>query len=356
MNNKGKNNHQLSYRKIAKYLKEKYNCEDGKQKERYRFFQETIGSGYQTYRKKTGHANNVISIDCFAEKVCGDFTAKRKTSDINSNIQQNAHFLISIIDTAIDNLIQTHHANNHNDVGDSTVESLKNIIYFYHKHANQASQRSNLHLLYLRVIDQMVSGITLISEKKLPEAAIIYRALLETLAYAKVMKDYGSSVSGSFNTRKRNVLGHLNIVTLSSQEENSIQKQSMNRANASEWSWEVARFAWIKPVFPKDKNITSQTLLEFAGLAQFYSHYQLASIFTHEYLVNEADFKIISLKEYLINIYWKTFDEKIRVDVKEAFALEAPATKDIEKREKAFRDSLAATKEKFQDFNRRLSS
>ncbi len=346
----------MSYRTIAKFLKEKYNCENGKQKERYGFFQKTIEHEYQTYRKKSGQANNVISIDCFAEKVCHDFATAQKTKDIDNNIQQNAHFLISIINTAIDNLIQEHHTNNRSDVGDSTVESLKYIFYFYHRYANAARQRSNPHLLYLRILDQMVSGITLISDKKLPEAAIIYRALLETLAYARVMTKHENVVSGSFDTRKRNVLGHLNIVSLSSQEESSIQKQNMNRANVSEWSWEVARFAWIVPVFPKDKKITSQSLLDFAGLATFYSHYQLASAFTHEYLINEADFKIISLKDYLINIYWKTFDEMIRVDVEKLFELDTTLMKEIGKKEKVFRDILATTKEKFQEFHRRISS
>ena len=197
------------------------------------------------------------------------------------------------------------------------------------------------------------------SVKHYADAFIIWRSLLENVSYFKILLLGGEKTSKKtanlFLNRKEATKKILGLSPSSSKERENItiQNENRNKRKSATW-WEKQRFQWAANVLHIKDDLSAKTLQEAVGLDKYYPHYQVASIFTHEHLLTAEDFKVISLIDYLVNLYWRVFDG-IRDDIIRLFAINRETIAPISSNEESLRKQLKSSREAFDEFTNMVS-
>lgn len=322
------------------------------------YFCEHISEGYKKYRQTSSNAAGTKSLEEFAKEIIQTHNNRFKamTEEMKQNYFKQPEYLKKIVLEKYQSLINKNDPNhiftyvNHEE--DSRVDHLKEIINGYSALIGDFNGEDVAKNLTKRIIDQMISGIFLISMNKLADAFIIWRSLLENASYLKIVLKGGKKTSNLFAERKNVKKKIMGLAPASSTEMESLHEQAHHRAKSATW-WEHERFVWAKYVVSLKGELSARTLQEAVGLGKYYNHYQVASVFTHEHLINESDFKVIPLFDYLIELYWRTFEE-IRLDIIALFKLEEEQLRYINKHEKNLRLALKRTHLIFDDFTRMI--
>jgi hypothetical protein len=323
------------------------------------YFCDLISEGYKSYRISCSQSAGVKPFEEFAKEIIQAHNSKfnSMTEDFKQNYFRQADYLRKIVSQKCQSLINKNDPDHIftyvNPKDDSRVDHLKEIINGYYSLLKDAGDGSLAQAMVKRIINQMISGIRLISVKQYADAFIIWRSLLENASYLKIIIKGGKKTGNLFAERKNTMKKVMGLAPATKAEMDSLRDQAHNRAKSAKW-WEHQRFVWAKGVVNIKGELSSRTLQEAAGLDKYYIHYQVASVFTHEHLINENDFQNISLIDYLIELYWRTFEE-IRPDIIGLFKLKDEQLEYINKHEKNLRLALKSTKPKFDEFARMIS-
>lgn len=329
-------------------------------KDKLGYFCLAIIDGYKEYDKHKNEVAGHKKIEDFAKEIILIHNKKflGLTSDDKANYFKQPHYINKIIKDYLGSLISKNNPNhvftfvNRHD--DARVDQLKEIINGYYWLIN-AIPASDVKKTYLkRLLNQMISGVRLLSSDLYSDSIIIWRSLIESVCYYKVLKVSDEKTENLFITRRDNATKIIGLVPTSKAELVSISSEIENRkmGKSASW-WEKQRFSWAKKIINKS-DPSVKLLMEKVNLVKYYPHYQVASIFTHEYLIDEADFKEISFMDYLINLYWGAFEE-IREELKLQFELNDNQLVTIKKHEEAIRKLLKTSREKFNSFSQMIS-
>ncbi|MDY0345193.1 MAG: DUF5677 domain-containing protein [Bacilli bacterium] len=348
----------ISHNFVRKFLEES-NDRYPHSNEKLTYFCTNIKDGYTRYKANRNDAAGIKTLEQFAIEIIHAHNAKIKsqTENFKCHYFRQEDYILKIINDKCESLINkndpTHIFTYVNPQEDPRVDRLKEIINFYYKYTTADTGSDVDKLLAKRIINQMISGVRLISVKQYADAFIIWRSLLENVSYLKILDKGGKKTSNLFAERKNVMKKVLRLSPSTTAEMESLNEQARHQAKSATW-WEQQRFVWAKHVVNIKDNVSAKSLQKAAGLGKYYPHYQVASIFTHEYLFNESDFKIISLPDYIVNLYWRAFDE-IRSDFKRLFSLSEEVLEGIKKYEEALRLSLKAHRDAFEEFTRMIS-
>jgi hypothetical protein len=330
-------------------------------KEKLQYFCEHISDGYREYKRNRSTAAGHKSLEEFAKEIIQAHNVKIKGEilDLKMNYYKQPSYIKKIIKDKCTSLISKNDPDHIftyvNPKDDSRIDRLKEIINGYFSIIKNDNDSAVNKLLIKRIIDQMVSGIRLMSVKHYADAFIIWRSLLENISYLKVVNRGGTKTANLFVARKNETKKILGLSASSRAELESINTQVDNRLKrrSATW-WEKQRFAWAKGVLSSKEELSAKILQEKMGLDKYYPHYQVASIFTHEHMLNEDDFVVISLLDYLINLYWRVFEE-IRLDIIAIFAIKEEQLQSIKNHEESIRVLLKSSRENFETFANMIS-
>jgi len=325
-------------------------------KDKLAYFCMHISLGYREYNRNRNESAGHKSIEEFAKEVIAIHNKKFESlvGEIKANYYKQPQHIEKIIKDYTASLISKnnpdHLFTNVNPIDDPRVDRLKEIINGYICLINKDKSPELLKIHAKRILIQFVSGVRLLSVNHYADSFIIWRSLLESVSYFKIVIGGSSKTSSMFIERKDSTKKILGMVTTTKAEMNSINTQIENRKIGKKASWwEKQRFSWAKNALI-GKELSSKSIQEAAKMGKFYPHYQVASIFTHEYLIDEDDFKTIKLLDYLINLYWRVFEE-IRIDIIDIFKLEELNVQPIRKHEETMRKLLKNTREAFTNFS-----
>ncbi|HOC80468.1 MAG TPA: DUF5677 domain-containing protein [Bacilli bacterium] len=323
------------------------------------YFCERISEGYKIYRSQCSDAAGIKSFEEFAREVIQAHNNKfnSMTEDLKQNYYRQPDYLRKIVSQKCESLINKNNPDHIftfvNPKDDSRVDHLKEIINGYYWLIKDEGNNDIPQTLLKRLINQMISGIRLISVNQYADAFIIWRSLLENVSYLKIMIKGKQKTSNLFAERKNTMKKMMGLAPASKAELDSLRDQAHSRAKSAKW-WEHQRFVWAKGVVNIKSELSARTLQEAAGLARYYPHYQVASVFTHEHLIDESDFKVIALFDYLIELYWRAFEE-IRLDIIALFKIEDGRLEYIRKHEENMRLDLKSKRSQFEDFSLMIS-
>ncbi|MFA5421799.1 MAG: DUF5677 domain-containing protein [Bacilli bacterium] len=329
-------------------------------KEKLQYFCDHINAGYREYKRAQSAAAGHKTLEEFAIEIIRAHNAKIKneTEDLKQNYYKQPSYIKKIIKDKCGLLISkndpSHIFTYVNPQEDARVDRLKEIINGYYSLAKDAGGDLS-KALARRIFDQMVSGVRLLSDNHHSDAFIIWRSLLENISYLKIVLRGGTKTANLFLVRKSDTKKILGLATASKAEIDNINLQNDNRLKrkSATW-WEKQRFAWAQSAIRSKDDLSAKTLQEAVGLEKYYPHYQVASIFTHEHLLDAADFKVIPLVDYLINLYWRAFEE-IRMDIILLFGLSDDDLNFIKKHEESIRKLLRSSREQFDAFSNMIS-
>ncbi len=323
------------------------------------YFCELISEGYKKYRSQCSNAAGIKSFEEFATEIIQAHNNKfnSNTEDMKQNYFRQPDYLRKIVSQRCESLINKNDPDHIftyvNPKDDSRVDHLKEIINGYYRLISGEGHNDIPQTLLKRLINQMISGIRLISVKQYADAFIIWRSLFENVSYLKILIKGKQKTWNLFAERKNTMKKVMGLAPSTTAELDSLREQAHNRAKSAKW-WEHQRFVWAKGVVNIKGELSSRTLQEAAGLGKYYAHYQVASVFTHEHLIDESDFKIIPLFDYLIELYWRAFEE-MRRDIIALFNLSDESLKYVQKHEENMRKALKSTQMKFEEFSLMIS-
>ena len=351
--------HTISHNYVKKHLKDNpilYPIH----KEKLGYFCRYINEGYKTYDKNKNEDAGHKKIEDFAKEIIAVHNKKFEsyTHDFKLNYYKQPQYLIKIVSDYIASLVSKNDPShiftfvNPND--DARVDRIKEIINGYYVLINR-SKEEELRKTYLqRLILQMVSGVHLLSIHLYSDSFIIWRSLIESISYYKILSVSDQKTANLFITRRDDTAKIIGLVPASKAEMASISSQIENRkmGRSASW-WEKQRFSWARKIIAKG-DPSAKLLMEKVNLGKYYPHYQVASLFTHEYMLSENDFKEIAFMDYLINLYWRALEE-IREDIKSEFSLKDNELSTIRKHEETIRKLLKASREDFVRFSDMIS-
>ena len=330
-------------------------------KEKFDYFRTYIGEGYREYKHNQNIAAGLISLEDFAKEVINvhNIKIKSETEDLKKNYYKQPSYLRKIIKDKCASLINKNDPNHTftyvNPKDDVRVDRLKEIINGYYQIIEKYEGKEASRLMVKRILEQMVSGIWLLSLESYADAFIIWRSLLENVSYLKIILKGGEKTANLFMNRKETTKKIIGLASSTKAEIDSINTQieNSNKRKSATW-WEKQRFQWAAKALPSKAELSAKTLQEAVGLEKYYPHYQVASVFTHEHLFNEDDFKVIGLIDYLINLYWRVFDG-ISKDIVKLFTFQPSDLQAICKNEESLRKQLKSSREVFDEFSRMIS-
>jgi len=327
---------------------------------KFDYFRQFIGEGYRQYKQNSSSAAGLKSLEEFAKEIINvhNIKIKNEKDELKRNYYKQDSYLRKIIKDKCASLISKNDPDHIftyvNPKDDVRIDRLKEIINGYYKVIEKDTDKDVVKLLTKRILEQMVSGIRLLSVKHYADAFIIWRSLLENVSYFKILLLGGEKTSKKtanlFLNRKEATKKILGLSPSSSKERENItiQNENRNKRKSATW-WEKQRFQWAANVLHIKDDLSAKTLQEAVGLDKYYPHYQVASIFTHEHLLTAEDFKVISLIDYLVNLYWRVFDG-IRDDIIRLFAINRETVSVITSNEESLRKQLKSSREPFEEF------
>ncbi|MFA5687396.1 MAG: DUF5677 domain-containing protein [Bacilli bacterium] len=312
--------------------------------------------GYKVYKKTHTDEAGSLSYEDFARNVIGrhnlnflsETEARRKTYFKDDNYL--AKLIVNLVNSHANKSDVDHAFTFVNPFDDMRIDKLKEIINGYYQFIKD-DQDTFLKQYSFRIIKVFISGLRLLSIANYNDSFIVWRSLLETVANFKIFLKSNVKAQNLYLTRKNDMKIIIGIKEASSEEKNTINEQTQNRNNRKNATWwEKQRFQWVNHLFGKKEELSMKNIFIKAGLINYYAHYQIASLFTHEYFLNENDFKTISLLDYLITLYWKTF-ELIRNDLIKLFNKSRDDLKKIASFESEMRKLISCTQEIFNEFS-----
>ncbi|MEF3692597.1 MAG: DUF5677 domain-containing protein [Acholeplasmataceae bacterium] len=328
--------------------------------EKLGYFCRHINSGYKTYDQNKNEGAGHKKIEDFAKEIIAIHNKKFNsyTHDFKLNYYKQPQYLTKIVGDYSASLVSkndpTHIFTFVNPVDDARIDRIKEIINGYYVLINN-TKTDDLKKAYLqRLILQMVSGIHLLSVHLYSDSFIIWRSLIESISYYKIISISDQKTANLFMTRRDDTAKIIGLVPASKAEMVSISSQIENRkmGKSASW-WEKQRFSWAKKIIAKG-DPSAKLLMERVNLGKYYPHYQVASLFTHEYMLSENDFKEIAFMDYLINLYWRALEE-IKEEIKTQFELSDQSLSTIKKHEETIRKLLKASREDFHRFSEIIS-
>ncbi len=349
----------ISQNSIKKLLKDNQNiCPDSKEKLNY--FCQHISEGYRQYKRHKDEGVTLKKLTDFTKEIIDIHNARIATStnDLKTNYYKQPQYLSKIVEDYVASLLSktdpSHLFTHVASVDDTRIDRFKEILNFYYgpivkQPTEQLKQR------YLkRLLLQMVSGIHLLSMERYSDAMIIWRSLIESICYYKILKVGDKKTENLFITRREDSAKIIGLVDASKAEMVNISSQIKNRkmGKSASW-WEKQRFSWAKKIIAKG-DPSAKLLMEKVNLGKYYPHYQVASLFTHEYLLDETHFKEISFMDYLIHLYWRALEE-VREEFKLEFSFVDSQIKTIKKHEETIRKLLKKSREAFNRFSDMIS-
>lgn len=328
--------------------------------EKLTYFSLHILHGYKVYKKTHTDEAGSLPYEEFAKIVIGrhNLNFLSETESRRKHYFRDDNYLAKII---VD-LVNSHASKsdvNHaftfvNPLDDMRIDKLKEIINGYYQIIKD-DQDNFLKQYSFRIIKEFISGLLLLSMANYNDSFIIWRSLIETIANFKIFLKSNVQAQNLYLIRKNDIKIIIGIKDATSEEKNTIAEQTQNRNNRKNATWwEKQRFQWVNHLFGKKEELSMKNIFIKAGLSNYYAHYQIASLFTHEYFLNENDFKTISLLDYLINLYWKTF-EIIRNDLIKVYNKSRDDLKHISNFESEMRKLISYTQEIFNEFSDKLN-
>lgn len=349
----------LSHRFIIKHLKEDpYLYPHSKAKLDY--FCRHILRGYKEYKKVYNIEAGPLTYFDFAKITIERHNTKfvNETEQNKKNYYKQEHYLSKIINDLINSHVSKgdldHAFTFINPIDDMRIDKLKEIIDGYYQIIKN-DQDTFLKEFSLRIIHEFISGVRLLSMANYNDSLIIWRSLLETVAYYKILLSGGQKTINLYLTRKQYTKKIIGLEKATREQRENIEQQTENRnkRKSARW-WEKQRFQWMDTFFTKQDDLSMKNVFEKINLSPYYPHYQIASLFTHEYLLDESDFKTISLVDYLINLYWKVFEE-VRDDFLKLFDVNKKEINHIQVFEKEMRKLMSSSREVFNEFTNNLN-
>lgn len=357
--------YQISFNFIKKHLND-FPPSKEIPKERLEYFQKHLNDGYNRYLKKC-QSKHKLAFEEFCREIIHTHNARYSGAlqDLKDTYFRQDQYLLKLCNEKITTLLsqenQKHVFNNLKLLDSEAINNLKEIINIYFHHLVVDNEKDILYLLAKRLIDQLISGVLLLSYEKYNDSFIIWRGLLETLAYFIAFTNSGDIAQrkNRFLLRKEETLKQLKMKDASQGELKTINEKLTNIAKKSNLTWwEALRYNWVADLLPNDsKSVTSKSLQEAVDLKSFYPHYQIASIFVHEHLITQSDFKKeLSLPQYLLHLYWNVFEEYRQKIIKLKFlCLDEDNEKYLKKKEESMRKVLSKSKEAFKLFSLKIA-
>lgn len=306
----------LSYNEIAKLLSDNFLNEEDK-KQRCKYFQTKLTTGYKSYRKTIGQDHEVFSYDLFAFEVINRHNRRYfvGTQDFKNTYFKNDTYLDSLIkDTIVkfqtlgnrDYILQR----KREDIGD--VDIIVNQYLRLIKDCDRGP-KGLVKRLAEKSLTNMIVGIDLIARGFIEEALILWRSYLEEITVLIILNKFPNEpLETRFMTNKEDTLVNLGLKDATSAHKDNLRGQTtkhLGKKSAKEW--EILRFSWVGNLIKK-QDYSSATLRNLAGLSDYDPHYVFTSIFVHERDINDNDIKIMRLSDYALILYWKLFDETLR--------------------------------------------
>ena len=349
----------VSLNLVRKSLKENENLFPHT-KEKLVYFSTYISEGYKEYTKNKNEVAGHKKLEDFAKEIIEIHNQRfmGMTNEQKANYFKQKAYINKIVKDYTMSLISKnnpqHIFTNVNPNDDPRVDRFKEIINCYYGLV-KVNGTCDLKKVYLqRLIKQFVSGTRLLSDGLYSDAFIIWRSLIESVSYYRVIKLGDEKTTNLFLNRRDIAAKIIGIVPASKEEMASISNQIENRkmGKSASW-WEKQRFSWAAKFIIKSDS-SAKSLMEAVNLGKHYPHYQVASLFTHEYLLSENDFKEIGYMDYLINLYWRTLEE-VKEDFKNEFKPNETELASINKHEDELRKLLRPSRETFNSFNKMIS-
>lgn len=329
-------------------------------KEKLEYFSRAIIDSYKQYcqhrNEKAGHK----TIEEFAREVIQVHNQKfpSQTNEDKKNYHKQPHYIGKILKDYTSSLVSkndpSHVFTYVNPQDDARVDYMKEIINGYHQLVKEAPKSDLLKTYLRRLVSQMGSGIRLLSMNHYADSLIIWRSLIESITNYKVLSISDDKTRNLFITRRDDTAKIIGLVTTTKSDLVSISAEIENRKmgkNAS-W-WEKQRFSWAKKII-KGEDPSLKLLMERVNLGKYYPHYQVASLFTHEYLLGHEEFKVISMFDYLTNLYWRSLEE-IKEDIQTIFKISEEALASTKKHEENIRKLLKPSRESYNQFTALIS-
>ena len=334
----------LTYNEIVCHLDESFSSEN-ERKEKCQSFQDLLIRGYNAYKKQADVDQEIVA---FSEFTLDIFARHKRniggrTTEFKRTYHHDKNYLESLVRDSIQKFNETATADyifkrQNENIADIDININKYVL------AVRSCLSQNIYntvtgQLMLKALNKYASGIHLITRNFIDEALIIWRSFLEDVTIIKILLAHtDDKLASKFLTNKERTLIDLGFIHANTPYGESVTDQSRaHLADNSAKDWEVLRFSWIGNLL-KEKDYSSNQLRVLANLDEYSVHYKFASVFVHERLINDQDVKVLALNNYALYLYWKLFDEQLRVPLLNYFHLAEQLN--VEKSEKAIRKYL----------------
>jgi hypothetical protein len=330
-------------------------------------WKDQLEKGYQEFldqiKKNKLQEKIKLDIENFAKEIFNihhhNYELKRDSTWRKSYYKDNTYFK-GQIQKLIDQTIQR---NQENHIFDPTntnpiLRSLQNLIHLYQTQFHlienlNVSKKDRLVLqLSQRSLEQIKTGIILISYNLFNDSFIVWRSFFEVVVYLKNIQNSDETSANKFYERKESAKEFNQLKNTTKVGLESRMEELNNRVKNDKIEyWEKERYSWI--LGNGETTFNLRTLARKVDLAKKYPYYSIASLFTHEYLLNESDFEVIHLENLILSLYWHLFEELRKIlneKYKTTFNVSEIQTLEVE-----IRKIIKGDKGQFDDFTTKIS-